>query len=409
MSSFSSAGATYEPTDFSIEKEWSEPSYKQFLDWAANTDSKALALDIWARGNYIHYLMNRNKSEVPSVVIPFTYLDELRVYYRRMALMDIPAHYVYVGEIGTHQKHLCLVPGDDDFIHDGGAGWSVVMSEPLRLRRRKWLFALGSSRLMPEVFVEWLTTEASADFARGHAFLSPAELIGIPKSFVDEGIEMTADFSNATPFFSHVASTELMFNLELPYIDDMDHDTFIKIIQDNDLRLARFRFAIRKLVKGTQPNNVSDTLDELKDEIAQMRLSDSGLQLRQTISRFGGLFTTVAASASAFGASIGKGLSTLETVGATVAGAVTAGAVAAFVDIWKQNTERRAKRRENKYSIFWDLGVKKPCDLKRHRNISKIKMLKQSEPVLLTENRDCHWLCESGPNSHFIFQVAKKQ
>jgi hypothetical protein len=146
-------------------------------------------------------------------------------------------------------------------------------------------------------------------------------------------------------------------------------------------------------------------LDELKDEIAQMQLSDSGLRLRQTISRFGGIFTTVGASASAFGAAIGKGLANIETIGPTVAGAATAGAVAAFVDIWKQNAERRTKRRENKYSIFWELGVKRPCDLKRRKTVSKIRMVKQSTPVLMSESRDCHWLCESGPNAHLIFQV----
>jgi hypothetical protein len=212
-------GGKYQPSDLSIEKERGEPSYRQFLDWAAITDSRSLALDIWARGNYIRYLMQQSKSEIPTVVIPFTFLDELRVYYRRMVLLDMPAHYVYVGELGPHQKHLSVVPGHSDFVHDGGAGWAIVMSEPMRLHRREWLFALGSSRLMPEILVEWLTTEASAEFARGFAFLSPTELVGIPKQFAAEGMEMAADINNSAPFFSHAAATELMFNLELPYID----------------------------------------------------------------------------------------------------------------------------------------------------------------------------------------------
>ncbi len=405
MSSQKDFDGKYERSDLSIQKDRGGPSYGQFLDWAVNTDSKALALDIWARGNYIRYLAHRSKSDIPTVVIPFTFLDELRVYYRRMVLLDLPAHYVYVGDLGSHQKHLCLVPGHGNFVWDGGAGWIVVASDPMRLRRREWLFALGSSRLMPEIFAEWLTTEASADFARGFAFLSPAELVGIPRQFADEGTEMLADLNNSSPFFSRAAAAELIFNLELPYIDEIDDDTFKKIVQDNELRFGRFRYALRKLVRGVEENDIRDTVEELKDEIAQIRLSDSGMRLRQTISRFGGIFTTVGAGASAFGAAIGKGLSTIETVGPAVAGAGTAGAVVAFVDIWKQHVERRAKRRENKFSIFWDLGVKRPCDLKRRKTFSKIKMLKQSTSVLLSENRDCHWLCESAPNLHFAFQA----
>jgi hypothetical protein len=301
-------GAKYEQTRFSIDRDWGEPSFRQYLDWANNTETKALALDIWSRGNYLRYIMSRNTDESPTVIIPFRYIDELRNYYRRMALMDVPAHYVYIGESSSHNKYWCLHPAEDDTIFDGGAGWSIVMTKPIQLGRRKWLSAFGSSKLMPEVFAEWLTSEASSDFARGYAFLSPAELIGIPSGFVEEGIEIAADVTGAVPLSAYMSETELIFNLDLPYIDGMDHATFSKIIQDNDYRLSRFRRAIGKLIKGVDRKDLGDTIAELKDEVAQMQLSDSGLHLRQTISRFGGLFTTVAAGGSAFGASIGKGL-----------------------------------------------------------------------------------------------------
>ncbi|MBI3702865.1 MAG: hypothetical protein HY244_03190, partial [Rhizobiales bacterium] len=324
----------YEKTRFPIDESVENPSYNQFLDWASNTEAKALALDIWARGNYIRYMMSRAKDENPTVIVPFSFLDELRCYYRRMTLMDIPAHYVYVGDLPSPKKYSCLYPAEDDYKIDGGAGWNIVMSEPMVVRRRKWLFAMGCSRLMPEVFAEWLTSEASADFARGYAFLSPAELIGIPKSFVQEGLEMAADINNSVPFSPKVAAAELLLNLDLPYIDEMDHDTFTKIIQDNDYRLARFRLGIKKLITGSAPQAIIDTVEELKDEVAQMQLSDSGLRLRQTIVKFGGVFTTFGAGLSAFGTAIGRGLSTIDTIVPTIAGAATAGAVATFVDIW---------------------------------------------------------------------------
>jgi hypothetical protein len=275
------------------------------------------------------------------------------------------------------------------------------------MRGRKWLFALGKSRIMPEVFSEWLLEEAANEFASGRAFVSPAELIGIPKSLLAEGLDVAAEVQDSIVMSPKLSAAEFVFNLELPYIDDMPHDTFAKIITDYDDRLFRFRRAIRKLVVGVIPGELDDTLEELKDEMAQMRLSDSGLRFRQTISRFGGSLTTVAAAGSAFAASFGRGLNSLETAGPVVAGAATAGAVTALVDIWKQTAERRAKRKENKFSIFWDLGVKSPSQLRRRKSLSRFKALKSCTPVLIKEAQDCHWMCESAPNLHFVFQASK--
>jgi hypothetical protein len=64
-------GFKYERAHFSLDEDFSEPSYAQLLDWAKDAESKSLALDIWARGNYVRYLLSRRKTENPTVVVPF--------------------------------------------------------------------------------------------------------------------------------------------------------------------------------------------------------------------------------------------------------------------------------------------------------------------------------------------------
>jgi hypothetical protein len=386
----------YGSSRISVDEDFSGPSYKQLLDWSKDAESRTLALDIWARGNYIKYLMERRRDPDPTIIIPFQYLDELRCYYRRMAIMGLPAHFIYTGDLPQAMKCLCLHPGDKGYMIDAGGGWIAALGSTSRIRGRNWFPIMGCSRPMPEVFAEWLTTEAATDFARGHAFVSPAELIGMPRAYLSDGIEMAAEINESAPFLPQVTAAELMFNLELPYIDEMDHATFSKIMEDNDFRLERFRHALKKLVKSQSVTEASEVISELKDEVAQIQLSDNTFAFRKTISQFGGVFTTFGAGISAVGAAMGRGLASLDTIGPTIAGAATAGAVAAFVDIWKQCSERSLKRRENKFSIFWDLGVKKPGDLKRRRSLTKIRKFNKFEPILLNESFDCHWLCEPG-------------
>lgn len=397
----------YERSPLSIDESPLEPSYQQFLAWAADAESKALALDIWSRGNYVSYLTSRRKRAEPTVVVPFEYVDELRCYYRRLAFMGVAAHFVYVGSLPIANRYLTLHPADD-YLIDAGAGWIAAAGTTVRTRGRNWFPIIGCARLMPEVFAEWLTSEAATSFAQGDTFLSPAELIGIPKAFEEDAISMVADINDATPIFPQKAATELLFNLELPYVDEMDHQTFQKILEDNDHRLQRFRYSIQRLVKGVDAPAVNEAVEELKDEVAQMCSSDRTLRLRQTIAKFGGVFTTFGAGLSAFGSALGRGLVSPDAVGATVTGAATAGAVAALVDIWKQSMERTAKRRENRYSILWDLGVKKPSDLKRKRSLTRIKRFNRVEPVLLSESFDCHWLCKSGGMQFLAVRPASR-
>src|SRR5271167_841237 len=188
----------YDQTRFSVDEDFGEPSYSQFLDWSKDTESRSLALDIWARGNYIEYMMSKRKRDNPTIIVPFQFLDELRCYYRRMAIMGLSAHFVYTGDLGSPLKCLCLHPADDYMI-DAGGGWIAAAGSRFRTRGRNWFSVLGCARPMPDVFAEWLTTEAATAFARGDAFISPAELIGIPNSHLNDGIEMAADINESPP------------------------------------------------------------------------------------------------------------------------------------------------------------------------------------------------------------------
>jgi hypothetical protein len=386
----------YNQTLGRIEEPLQKPSYDQFLKWASVAESKSIAYDIWARGNYMRHVSLIEAKPNDTVIIPFKYIDELRCYYRRTALMGLSTHFIYTGELSSPQKSLCLHPSDNYEI-DAGRGWVGSLGSKVRTRGRDWFPVTGYSRPLPEIFVEWLTTEAADSFRQGELIISPAELVGIDRNFMDCGIEQLAQDTNSSSIFSQVSNNDILFNLEIPYIDKMDHSTFLKILEDNSDRLLRFRHALNKLVTKEHSNQLDEVVEELKDEIAQLRLSDSGLKLRETVSKFGGIFTTFGAGIAAVGVASGRGTISSDYIAPTLAGIVGAGAINSVLDVVKQKIERNTKRRENKYSIFWDLGIKSPSDMKRVKSPLKFKKHNQILPNISEESFDCHWLCEPGP------------
>jgi hypothetical protein len=216
---------------------------------------------------------------------------------------------------------------------------------------------------------------------------------------------MAADLMDTAPAFRSLQSAEVLFNIDLPSIEEMDTSTFRKILEDHDFRLTRFRHAMGKVVSGVD-GRLEDVIAELRDEVAQLALSDANARLRQQVSRFGGVFTTFTAGLTAFGSAIarsGVAAGVLPMVGA----AATAGGVAAMIDLWKQSLERRAKRREHRFSICWDLGLRKPDQLRDPPFRSRIRSVTESIPALIGANYNCHWLCPPG-RARFVFQTARR-
>jgi hypothetical protein len=398
------ADFTYTGEAISLDRDFEPPTYQQIASWVKSGDSPSLAYDFWCRGNYLKHIAHRAKSADPTVVVSFRYLDELQAYWRRCALMGVASQFVYTGRLTEGRRFLSLCPGDDDFIHDGGAGSLIVASEPMRFRGREWLWTIGYAKLMPDTLVEWLFKEAGPEFETGHTFIAPAELIGLPLNDEQLGFELAADLMDSAPAFSSMQSAEVLFNIDLPNIEEMDTPTFRKILEDHDFRLARFRHAMGKVISGVD-NRPEDVIAELRDEVAQLALSDANARLRQQVSRFGGVFTTFTAGLTAFGSAIAKSGVTsglLPTAGA----AATGGAVAAMVDLWKQGLERRAKRREHRFSICWDLGLRKPNQLSDPPFRTRIRSVTQSTTALIGANYNCHWLCPPG-QAQFVFQAAR--
>ena len=270
----------YKPRPISIDEELGSPSYRQITDWIAHTDSVPIAYDYWARGNYVKYLISRMRLEAPTVTVPIEYLDEVRASWRRMSLMRLSVHFVYTGHLRPGCKYLSVFPVDGNPVLDGGGGILFVPTDPpLRLRKREWAWIIGYAKLMPELLVEWLFTEAGPEFERGEVFLSPAELTGLSLSG-NLGLELAAEIFDTAPAIPKLAAGEVILNLELPEIEGMDARTFRKLLEDHDFRLARFRHAITKLVKGGEAKP-DEVIAELKDEVAQIALSDANARLRQ--------------------------------------------------------------------------------------------------------------------------------
>lgn len=193
--------------------------------------------------------------------------------------------------------------------------------------------------------------------------------------------------------------------MDLPYVDDMPHETFSKFIQDEELQVQRFRYAIKRLIKG-EFDDVNEAIEEVRHEVAEMTLSDGHAKFRQNISRFGGVITSFGIGLSAFGAATGAGMASLESLTPAAIGAATASGTAVLVELWKQGIERRQNAKTNPYSIFWELGVKAPGQLKRRSQVLRPKPYNQATPILLNENYDCHWLARPGMQG-FVFAQPK--
>lgn len=382
--------------DLSLEVE--KPQYGSIVDWMKVAESKALAFDLWARGNYTRRLIHNRSNGVTPILVPFQYVDELRWAHRRLSLMGLQAEYVYTGALGTTQKILMLHPAGD-YLIDAGWGYIAALGSRTKMRGREWFPVLGYARPMPEAILDWITDEVPAAFSRGEIFVTPAELVGIANIDFDQGINMLTETQDGVLLDDSMKATELLASLELPYLDQLSATQFDRLLNEHADDLVRFRFAMRKLVHGE--GAIEAAIDELRAEVAELRFSDSNQRMRADISRFGGVFTTFAATVGA-AASIATRQPTSEAIAAATGAAVLAGAASTLADLWKQAAERKAKLREKKFSLFWSLGVQTPEAVRRRKTEIKFHQFNKATPAPMSEIPDCHWLCPPTNGMRFL-------
>lgn len=349
----------YPSDQLNLTQDVSEPSYEAILGWMRSAESKAVAFDIWARGNYTRRLLRSRVSEKTPIIVPFRYVDEMRWAYRRLALMGLPVEFIYTGGVTDPQHILTLHPGGK-YLIDAGWGYIAGLGSVIRKRGREWFPVIGYSRLMPETVYDWLIEETPGAFVRGDVFVAPAELVGIDPEDFEPSSELLTDLQDGLLISASLKATEILMSLELPYIDRVSPSAFETLLREHEEDLVRFRYAIRKLVKGGEPS-LDSIIEEIQAEIAEMSYSDKHQTFRATVAKFGGAFTTFAASVGA-GAIAFSRSPTIETVVPAVSAAVAAGAAATLVDLWKQSADRRSKLREKSTRCFGPWAYKN-----RHR------------------------------------------
>jgi hypothetical protein len=375
-----------------------EPRYRAILDWMEAAESKALAYDLWARGNYTRRIVHNRANDVSPVLVPFRYVDELRWAHRRLGLMGLDAEYIYTEPLGSTKKVLMLHPGGE-YLIDSGWGYIAALGSTTQLRGRQWFPVMGFARPMPEAVLEWIIDEAASDFERGKVFVTPAELVGLSPAHFESGLEGLAEIQDGVPLSDSLKATELLASLDLPALEHLTSAQFNRLLVEHADDLVRFRHALRKLIRGEA--DVESAIDEVRAEVAEMRFADSQQRLRAAVSRFGGVFTTFAATVGA-ATTVAARQSPSEALLAATGAAVLAGASAALVDLWKQAADRRVKMRERKLSMFWKLGLQSPEAIRRKKTRLAFHKFARTSTPEQPDIPDCHWLCPPTNGMKFL-------
>lgn len=380
-------------------QEVSAPSYENVMEWMRGCGGRHVAFDFWARGNYTRRLIYQRSRGIEPLLVPVSYVDEMRWAHRRLALLGVPVEFVYCGEVSESGKILHADYVSDDFLWDAGWGYIATISK-MKGRYVAWL--IGHADLMPESLLDWLVDEASEDFVEGKVFVSPAELVGIDPRFLDEGLSRLAGITRGAPMTSDYEVTKAALELNMPYLDNMSPHAFRKFLGDYEGELVRFQRAFRNIVTAREKSEqqLKDYIEELKHEIAELTVAAKHEGTRKNILKLGGMLGT-------FTASFALAVQTQSSSVLSIAGAAGMGAAAVgLLDLWKQATEREQKMAANPYFILWKLGMSRPSEVKRTSKVSLVKPPNLS-PEQFKLNAAHHWLCP--PTAGVYFAAVKKK
>jgi len=370
------------------------PLYENAATLLRQSDEKAGLFDYWARGNYTRRLLHFRQAGVRPLLVPVATVDEMRWAHRRLALIGAPVDFIYTGLLTTPTKCVQVMLLPERHVWD--AGWGYIATQ-WKVRDRYAAMLVGNARLMPEEVVAWLTIEANKEFQDGQLFVAPAELVGLDLTAAD-AMAPVATITGGATVEPQTASALAALELDIPFLDGMSPKRFRKFVRDHEEELSRFRVAFARLVSeaSENPEQLLGWLDELKAEVADMRLSDRYGRLRRNIVLAGGTLGVVTARAGAFAAAP-------EIV--TLAGAGAAGA--ALIDLWRQALEHRHGRSASRFSLLWDLGVQRPKHVRRVRRARIAPALRPPiDPEALRPPPSHHWLCP--PTNGLLFAGVRK-
>lgn len=363
--------------------EVTRPSYEDVMGWMQCCEGRNVAFDFWARGNYTRRLIYHRNQGIEPLLVRVTYVDEIRWAYRRLALLGLPVDFVFCGDI-TEPTKLVHV-SRREAIWDSGWGYNAAQWKD---QGRYCAAIFGTARLLPETVVDWLVEEASDDFLDGRVLVAPAELIGISKQRMPEGLSKLASITKGAPLTSNYEIARAAMELDIPFLDNMNSLRFKTFVRDYEGELMQFRRAFRNLVtvKAKSEDRLKECVEELKYEIAELTKAAKYQGARNSISKLGGILATFTAS---FALAVNAQPNSMYRL---LGGAGIAAATKALLDLYTQAIEREKNLADNPYFILWKLGVSRPSEVKAPSTVEVIKAPKLS-PEQFGLDFAYHWLC----------------
>jgi hypothetical protein len=337
------------------------PNYATLISWwDAWPKAKPAHLDFWARGNYIRRLISRKNTNRAACIVRVEYIDEIEAALRKLALLDLDVDFIWHGEISKPQ--LNILPQDIDYEDSGGWGYSACAGDRMKDNRggKEWCPSTGWGALLPDSLTDWLNDEAQGFLNDGRIMVAPAGHVGLRKIPGGKSENQLQRVSNSISMTNEKAKIRALFNLELPFVEGLPLRDVYKFCRDHGDSLTLFQGALRKFfqtsLQGTEESISQQLLNEINENVAELRLSDRTLGTRKTLSALGATISTLLVTV---GIKLGFSPSAA-AVGSTGA------AIAAITQI-SQIIEARGQMRKNPYYAIWALQKGKgPKNIFKH-------------------------------------------
>ncbi|HKH43903.1 MAG TPA: hypothetical protein VKM72_04490 [Thermoanaerobaculia bacterium] len=393
----------YEDAQLDLHHSADEPSYTACLGWMKElSESRSVALDFWARGNFVRRLLFNRARNVQPLLIPATHVNQMRWAYRRLALAGIPVDFVYTGQLSPPRWidhwHPLDIPIDSGWGYIAFAG-TVVESKS----ERQWWPILGFASLMPDSIAQWLVEEAGQAFSDGRLFVAPAELVGLSPLPLSPGLDALAEVAAGSVGADLSDPAVAILDLEIPWIDGMAPADFDALLVDYRDELVEFQAAFKELMSGyySSLDQADAARLRLQNAVAELLRSAQHAHLRALIAKCKGSLTTYSFAMGVL-ATAGAISSRDPFAGAAVLG----GAAKALRDLWQQARAEAQSPPRNPLRFLLRLGVERARFRTRPRG-SRISGVPATALRKPEELAPCHWLCP--PTGGLRFAMLKEE
>ena len=366
------------------------PEYGTLLSWWDSwPQARPELLDFWARGNFARRVLSRGTRKQAACLVRVRYIDELDAALKRLALLGIEVDFAWTGSVTA--PGLVLAPQHVDYEDSGGWGYITAAGDEMADDRGNldWCPALGVASLLPDTVTDWLAEEAAEFLSSGKLLVCPVDNIGLLTVPSQESEMNFGTVANSMSLLNTASLAKVIFELELPMLEGISVRDTYRFCQDHRDSLTRFQTALGKLLDEDaemDDTRLSKVVAEIRDSVAELRLSHGSLSLRKQL-------TALGASISAFGITVGVQLGLAPA-------AATVGSVAAAIGImglWHRNIEAEAGLRAKPYYALWKLeghGTTKPGWRSRPWSTKLDRIAATTPPLSENQPPPYHWLTE---------------